>query len=362
MAEIALILALGAVGYVLSKDEFVESFKTSPRPLEEHTDDVLHANGKGHSNQVPFFGARVTQSMYSGATDHILDNHTGAGKEYFQKRETESFYDTKPGTGNPFGNQVESDFEQSRMVSAMQTKNVFPVERTLVGAPGSNAGYTNEGSGGFQQDQLREWALPPTTDELRIASRPKLTFTSDPVPGVNVVTQPGIQAPVNKNKPDKFVLLGMDRANTTVGAQVAARLHPEQPMKPQARQTTSVEYYGSGGGQEGLWASYIRSFTEPFQEFMKLTAEGRPGPAAVQGSGNTVGADMYSAQTRRDETVLSDASRFNPPKSAFTASSEHLGSFKYNEPLQQDINVERNHPGILDALQNNPLALPLNAY
>lgn len=362
MAELALIFALGAVGYVLSRDEFVEGFKPSPRPLEDHTDDVTHTNGKGHSNEVPFFGARVTQSMYSGATDHILDKHTGAGKEYFQKRETESFYDTKPGTGNPFGNQVETDFEQSRMVTAMQTKNVFPVERTLVGAPGSNAGYTNEGQGGFQQDQLREWALPPTTDELRIASKPKLTFTSDPVPGVNVVTQPGIQAPVNKNKPDKFAVLGMDRANTTVGAQVAPRLHPEEPMKPQARETTSVAYYGSGGGQEGLWASYIRSFTEPFQEFMKLTAEGRPGPAAVQGSGNTIGADMYSAQTRKDETVLSDASRFNAPKSAFTADSQHLGSYRYNEPLQQDIHMERNHPGILDARQSNPLAIPLNSY
>jgi hypothetical protein len=362
MAEVALILALGAVGYVLSRDDFVEGFKPSPRLVEDHTDDVTHTNGKGHSNEVPFFGARVTQSMYSGATDHILDTHTGAGKEYFQKRETESFYDIKPGTGNPFGKQVETDFEQSRMVTAMQTKNVFPVERTLVGAPGSNAGYTNEGQGGFQQDQLREWALPPTTDELRIASKPKLTFTSDPVPGVNVVTQPGIQAPVNKNKPDKFAVLGMDRANTTVGAQVAPRLHPEEPMKPQARETTSVAYYGSGGGQEGLWASYVRSFTEPFQEFMKLTTEGRPGPAAIQGSGNTIGADTYSAQTRKDETVFSDASRFNAPKSVFTADSQHMGSYRYNEPLQQDIHVERNHPGILDARHSNPLAIPLNSY
>jgi len=362
MAEIALILALGAVGYTLARDEFVEGFKPSPRPFEEHTDEVHHSGAKGHSNQVPFFGARVTQSMYSGATDHVLDNHTGAGKEYFQKRENLSFYDTKPGTGNPFGQQVETDFEQSRMVTGMQAKNVFPIEPTLVGAPGSNDGYTNKGSGGFQQDQLREWALPPTTDELRIASKPKLTFTADPVPGVNVVTQPGIQAPVMKNKPDKFALLGMDRANTAVGAQVAPMIYSEQPIKPQARETTSQEYYGSGGGQEGLWASYVRAFTEPFEEFMKLTAEGRPGPAAVQGSGQSVGSDMYSAQTRKDETVLSDASRFNAPKSAFTPDSQHLGSYRYNEPLQQDVHVERNHPGILDARQSNPLALPLNSY
>jgi hypothetical protein len=44
--------------------------------------------------------------MYSGATEGILDNHTGAGKEYFQKREVKSFFDAKSGSGQPFGNQV----------------------------------------------------------------------------------------------------------------------------------------------------------------------------------------------------------------------------------------------------------------
>lgn len=362
MAPLALILSLLAIGYVLSKNDIPVMEGFNARPIEVHTDDVTHAQGKGHSNQVPFFGSRVTQSMYSGTTDQILDNHTGAGKEYFQKRENLSFYDIKPGTGNPFGNQVETDFEQSRMVSGMQTKNVFPIQQLLVGAPGSNAGYTNEGQGGYQQDQLREWSLPLTTDEIRVASKPKITYTQDPVPGVNKITQPGVQAPVNKNKPDKFALLGMDRANTAVGAQTAPMLYAEQPIKPQARETTEVEYFGSGGGQEGLWSSYVRSFTEPFQEFMKLTTEGRPGPGGLQGSGSSVGADMYSAQTRKDESILSDATRLNAPKSSMVASSEHLGSFRYNEPLQQDLYIERNHPGILDARQNNPLAIPLNSF
>jgi len=361
MAPLALIFSLLAIGYVLSKD--TDHFKNSQvRPLDDHTDDVVHSQLKGHSNQVPFFGSRLTQSMYSGTTDHILDTFTGAGKEYSQKRETMSFYDTKPGVGNPFGKQVETDFEQSRMVTGMQVRNVFPIERTLVGAPGSNDGYTNKGQGGYQQDQLREWSLPPTTDELRIASKPKVSFTSDPVPGVNHITQPGIQAPVNRNKPDKFSPLGMDRVNTAVGAQVAPMLRSEQPMKPQARETTEVEYFGSGGGQEGLWSSYVRSFTEPFQEFMKLTTEGRPNPAGLQGTGQSIGSDMYSAQTRKDESILSDSTRLNGPKSVIGADSQHLGSFRYNEPLQQDLHLERNHPGILDALQNNPLALPLNSY
>jgi hypothetical protein len=365
MAELVFLGALAAVGYALAANDTpkaVEGFTTAPRSVQEHNEEVHHSQDKkGHGNEVPFFGPRVTQSMYSGATDHILDNHTGAGKEYFQKREAQSFYDTKPGTGNPFRQPVDTEFYQSRMVTGMQAKNVFPIEQVQV-APGANDGYTNIGQGGFQQDQLREWTLPPTTDETRIVSKPKLTYTLDPVPGVNKITQPGIQAPVNKNKPDKFALLGMDRANTTVGAQTAPRIYSEQPMKEQARETTEGEYFGSGGGQEGLWAPYIRAFTEPFEEFMKLTAEGRPGPAGAQGTGTSVGGDMYSAHTRKDETVFSDASRFNVPTSIVTAGSEHLGSFKYNEPLKQDVLVERNHPGILDAHKNNPYTQPLNSF
>jgi len=363
MAEVALLLALGAIGFALARDDAkTEGFSVQPRPTVEHTDEVLHTqDAKGHNNQVPFFGPRVTQAMYSGGTDQILDNHTGAGKEYFQKRETLSFYDTKPGTGNPFGQPVETEFEQSRMVTGMQAKNVFPIEQVHV-APGSNAGFTNLGQGGFQQDQLRDWALPPTTDEIRVASKPKLSYSTEPTPGVNVVTLPGIQAPVNKNKPDKFAILGMDRANTAVGAQTAPRIYSEQPMKTQARETTEVEYFGSGGGQEGLWGTYIRAFTEPFEEFMKLTAEGRPGPAGAQGTSTVLGADQYSVQTKKDETVLSDASRFNVPQSYVTPSGDQLGSYKFNEPLQQDIYTERNNPVMVAAFKQNPYTQPLTSF
>ena len=107
MAEIALVLALGALGFSLANnDPYKEDFSVQPRPTEQHTDEVTHSQvTKGHNNEVPFFGPRVTQAMYSGGTDHILDSKTGAGKEYFQKRETFSMFDIKAGTGNPFGQQ-----------------------------------------------------------------------------------------------------------------------------------------------------------------------------------------------------------------------------------------------------------------
>ena len=373
MIEVALLLGLGAVGYLLAVEkkggggvgsETVENFKSELTPLPTELMDespAVDMSNKGHNNQVPYFGANRTQSMYSGGTNGIMDNHTGAGKEYFQKSEVKSFFDAKPGTGNPFGNQDESDFYQSRMVSGQNMKNVFPVDQVQVG-PGANDGYTNIPRGGFQQDQYREYALPRTTDEQRIVTKPKLTYELPVVPGASTVTLPGVQADVNKNKPDRFAVLGMDRVNTAVGAQTASRFYPEQVMKTQARETTEKQYYGPSGNLAGVVASYIRAFTEPYQEFMKLTTEGRPGPAAAQsGTGMSVGADMYSAQTKKDESVLSDATRFNSGMVSMTASGEHLGSYTYNAPLKQDVYTERNGPEILSAFANNPYSQKLDS-
>lgn len=371
MIELALLVGLGAVGYMLTKDQHpsrdptvaVENFSVGePRPTQQIQDEIQHSQDhKGHNNEVPFFGARQTQSMYSGATDHVLDTHTGAGKEYFQKREVKSFFDAKPGTGNPFGNQDESEFMQSRMVSGQNMKNVFPIDQVQVG-PGANDGYTNIPKGGFQQEQLRDFALPPTTDELRVATKPKLSYEPPVIPGANSVTLPGIQADVKKNKPDRFVVLGMDRANTAVGAQTAPRIYSEQPMKAQARETTEKEYFGSVGGTIAILAPYVRAFTEPYAEFMRLTAEGRPGPAGAQGTGVSIGPENFNAASNRNEQALIDATRFNAGMSANAASAEHLGSYRFNQPLQEDIHTQRNHPSILKAFGENPYAQPLNAF
>jgi cytochrome b involved in lipid metabolism len=368
MIELALLMGLGAVGYLLAIDQpkSVEEFSSqhaAGRPTMQINEDepMMSQESKGHSNEVPYFGANVTQSTYSGATNHILDNHAGAGKEYFQKTEVRSFFDAKPGTGQPFGNPNESDFLQSRMVSGQNMKNVFPVDQVHVG-PGGNDGYTNIPKGGFQQDQYREYALPKTTDELRVVSKPKLTYEPPMIKGQNNVTVPGVQADVKKNKPDRFVLLGHDRVNTAVGAQTAPRLYAEQPIKPQARDTTEKEYFGPSGGMDGVMKSYIRAFTEPFEEFMRLTAEGRPGPAGAQGTGVAIGGDMYSAQTKKDEDVLSEASRFNSGMVAMNATAQDLGSYRYKEPLQQDIHVDRNGSDMLKAFNDNPYSQKLNAF
>lgn len=375
--EVALLLGLAALGYALApqdsrkereagppKFDPKETF-ISPRPIAPETERVtVVQSATGHNNMVPFFGANVTQSVYSGATDGVLDTYTGSGKNtFFHKEEAPAMFKPEAGTGLPWGRQVETDFEQSRMVTSLSMKNVAPIDRVNVG-PGVNDGYTNLPSGGYQQDSAREYALPRTTDELRVANKPKLTYEGEVVPGSHFITEMGLQAPVKKNRPDRFQVLtapdgSLPHANTTTGQQMASAIYPTNLMKLQNRESTSAEFKGTAQAAAGGYLTYIRAFTEPFEEFMKLTVEGRPTPAGPVGGMNNLSAAQQqgAVQTHRDESLLTNTRSFEAPLMTFggqAPSAHQMGSVKALIPLQQDVYTARNEPSILDAFKANP--------
>ena len=382
--EVALLLGLAALGYALAPQiarqqrELQEQKKRNPKetfisPADFKDVDEVNVvqSSEGHNTMVPFFGANVTQTTYNGATDGILDTYTGTGKNtFFHKEEAPAMFKPEAGTGLPWGKQVETDFEQSRMVTSLATKNVFPIEPVLVG-PGVNDGYTNLPSGGYQQDSIREFALPKTTDEIRVANKPKLTYSADPVPGNHFITEMGLQAPVKKNRPDRFQVLqaadgSLPHVNTTMGQQVASTIYPNQVMKVQNRESTSVEHETPAQAAAGGYLSYIRAFTEPFQEFMKLTVEGRPNVGGPVGgmNGLSAGQQAVNVQTHRDENLLVNSRGFEAPLMTFggqAPTADLQGSVKYFEPLKEDINVVRNQPDILDAFRKNPYTQSLQS-
>ncbi len=382
--EVALLLGLAALGYALAPQiarqqrELQEQRKRNPKetfisPADFKDVDEVNVvqSSEGHNNMVPFFGANVTQTTYNGATDGILDTYTGTGKNtFFHKEEAPAMFKPEAGTGLPWGKQVETDFEQSRMVTSLAMKNVFPIEPVLVG-PGVNDGYTNLPSGGYQQDSIREFALPKTTDEIRVANKPKLTYSADPVPGSHYITDMGLQAPVKKNRPDRFQVLqaadgSLPHVNTTMGQQVASTIYPNQVMKVQNRESTSVEHETPAQAAAGGYLSYIRAFTEPFQEFMKLTVEGRPNVGGPVGgmNGLSAGQQAVNVQTHRDENLLVNSRGFEAPLMTFggqAPTADLQGSVKYFEPLKEDVNIVRNEPSILDAFRKNPYTQSLQS-
>jgi hypothetical protein len=423
MIEVALFSGIGLLGYILSTqyssntaDKKKETFVLPSGPVTGQASrpgvSTLATTGsevsfgqaaKGHGNMVPYFGSKVTQNMRSGATQSILDTFSGTGSDYFQKREVASMYDVVPGQGNPFGNANESDFYQSRQVAGMSMKNVSPIERTYV-APGINDGYTNLGSGGYQQfNEAQQYAKPRTTDEMRTENKPKLSYDKPVVPGSHFITEPGLQAPVNKNRPDTFNILVDEKTgelthlNTAVGAQVAPAAFPQQLLKEQQRETTSVEYYGQAGSDATL-ASYVRSFTEPFEQFMKLTVgewmgaaggggsaqegsyvvdpylvaytnPGReasvetfyttPGSIAINSGEATAGA----VKVNKDESMLNNVRQFEAAGNVVptAAAAQQQGEFRYTQQLPNNADWDRVDPAILDAFKANPYTQSLQS-
>uniref|UniRef100_A0A6C0AKJ1 Uncharacterized protein n=1 Tax=viral metagenome TaxID=1070528 RepID=A0A6C0AKJ1_9ZZZZ len=379
--DVVLLMGLAALGYAMAvprrrkgdptPDEAVG--KELYTPLEEMEMSIVQA-ATGHNNMVPFFGANRTQTTYSDGHESLLDKYTGMGKNtFFRKEEAAAFFEPEAGRGNPWKAQVETDFEQSRQVTSMAMKNVAPIDRVIVGR-GVNDGYTNLPSGGLNQGiESREFQLPKTTDERRIATKPKLTYTSNPTPGKQRYgLQPGLQAPVKKNKPDRFqVLQGEDGSlphlNTTIGREKASAIYPDFVMKDQNRVETSTEFYGGAGKRTGGTESYIRSFTEPFQQFMKLTTEGRPAPGGPVRGMQSVnsGPEAYSTMTHRDESTHVNYRGFEVPlfgRGGQTPTAALRGSVKYDEPVGQSVQIDRvTVPGLLDAFASNPYTKSLQS-
>jgi hypothetical protein len=372
--DIVLLMGLAALGYAIAipkkrtstdSGHVVEGLQLFGDP--DHDELPVVQAATGHSNMVPFFGANRTQTTYSDGHESLLDTYTGMGKNtFFRKEEAGAFFTPEAGRGNPWKAQVETDFEQSRQVTSLAMKNVAPIDRVQVG-PGVNDGYTNLPSGGFNQGiESREFQLPKTTDEIRIATKPKLTYTSNPTPGKQRYgLQPGLQAPVKKNKPDRFQILqaedgSLPHLNTTIGREKASAIYPEFVMKDQNRTETATQFMGPIGKGVRNNESYIRSFTEPFQQFMKLTAEGRPTPGGpVSGmQGVNAGPEAYTVQTHRDESTHVNYRSFESPllqRGGQAPTAAMYGSVKYDEPVGQGVQMERvAEPGLLDAFKSNP--------
>ena len=372
--DVVLLMGLAALGYAIAipkkrtsadSGHVVEGLQLFGDP--DHDEIPVVQAATGHSNMVPFFGANRTQTTYSDGHESLLDTYTGMGKKtFFRKEEAGAFFSPEAGRGNPWKAQVETDFEQSRQVTSLAMKNVAPIDRVQVG-PGVNDGYTNLPSGGFNQGiESREFQLPKTTDEIRIASKPKLTYTSNPTPGKQRYgLQPGLQAPVKKNKPDRFQILqaedgSLPHLNTTVGREKASAIYPEFVMKDQNRTETATQFMGPIGKGVRNNESYIRSFTEPFQQFMKLTAEGRPTPGGpVSGMlGINAGPEAYTVQTHRDESTHVNYRSFESPllqRGGQAPTAAMYGSVKYDEPVGQSVQMDRvAEPGLLDAFKSNP--------
>ena len=247
--------------------------EANPNYLSENVESslsgqVIPSSEFKHNNMVPFYGGRVKQNMRANANTSVLDNFTGAGNTQIAKKEVESMFDYQRPFGNPFGMESSTDFIESRINTPIARNGERPFEPTHVG-PGVNEGYSMLGKGGFQQLEINEIMRPRTTDELRVASNPKLTYNQPVVPGQHFIgaamDNPG---EVRKYRPDKFYI---DETNSRAGAAapvdiVKETVRPIQILPHTTRTDTTTEAFGPAAGQDTHQSYVAGSYRTPMTQ------------------------------------------------------------------------------------------------
>lgn len=208
-----------------------------------------------HNNMVPFFGGRVKQNVAANTNSSLLDSFTGSGIDQIKKKEVETMFNTaQTPFGNPYGLEASADFLKDRINSPRNRAGERPFEPTRVGAAlGEEYGVT--GKGGFQQIEVNEIMRKamPTTDKLRVADNPKLTYKTPVVPGQRFITSsPENPGEIRKYRPDTFYI--DDSGERFIGAfseeSQRETSRPIQTMKHVTRPETTSEFIGPAQAQD----------------------------------------------------------------------------------------------------------------
>lgn len=213
------------------------------------TGNYLKSDEFKHNNMVPFYGAKIKDSVYDvNLAETILDNKIGTGSQMIRKVEQAPLFKPEDNVNWAYGMPNNSDFYQSRVNPGMKINNVKPFDSEYV-APGLGQGYTTQGSGGFNSGmEARNSWLPKTVDELRVETNPRVEYelTDHEGPANAYVKNLGKIGRVEKNLPDTFFINTQDRWLTTTGAEKGETLRPIQEMGIVKRADCETEYVGPG--------------------------------------------------------------------------------------------------------------------
>lgn len=249
-----------------------------------------------HNNMQPYFGGRVKQNMTSTVNTSKLDMFTGAGTTQIQKQEIAPMFNHNQPFGQPFGNEANADFVRSRIVQPGRRNNEKPFTATRVGPSlGEKGGIT--GNGGFQQIEINEIMkrAMPTTDKLRVATNPKLSYNNQVIPGVHFVTSPAMDSgEVRKYRPDTFFLNETgERNGVATGEVTKGASRPTQILKYTTRTDTTDEVIGTPASQDAFKSYVAGDYRTPMgQQFGG--AGYRNNDASTYGAGSR---DDYGAST-----------------------------------------------------------------
>jgi hypothetical protein len=207
------------------------------------TGEYISEDDFKHNNMIPFFGSHVKQNINENANINILENYTGVGNLQKNKCEVKTSTFADQMKDNIYGSTNQTDYYKDRIVGSTIRNNEFPLEQIRVG-PGLNKGFASEGTGGFQQFDTRDFAQDKNVDEMRVASKPKLTYEGRVLPGSLKSGLRGKIGEFAKNKVETFYEQDESMYLKTTGANLKPMEQPNFNMKMTNRNDTTKEYQG----------------------------------------------------------------------------------------------------------------------
>ena len=201
-----------------------------------------------HDNMVPFIKNKNQHNINIDAYSNTLGRHTGNDETYRQKKqEVKPFFEVS--SNNSFVNGSPSFTESvglDRYIPSQKRQSEKVFQSIHVG-PGIGGGYTSLPSGGFNQNNSREYILPKTIDETRTLTKQKQTYESRIVAGLKSA-QRGLQAKPVKHRPERYHNSNPERGNMS-SAIKASKLREKFYMKPTQKETQK-EYFGVLGNSQ----------------------------------------------------------------------------------------------------------------
>lgn len=238
-----------ATGYV-AKPTYASQFATPMMDGMGESSAILSLSGEEipkeqftHNNMQPFFRGSVKQNMDPFANASRLEAYTGRGDLLQSKQEVGSFFEPTPGLTNVCGMQSSADHYLEHIQTPVARRNEFPLEQIRVG-PGLGKGFTANPSGGFQQADSLNYVRPKTVDELRVATKPKVTYEGRVQGPSKGTDQRGLVGDFVKNRPDTFYEQSPDQWLRTSGANSKEMARGVFDIKPTSRVESHVAYVG----------------------------------------------------------------------------------------------------------------------
>jgi len=186
-----------------------------------------------HNNMAPYFNKGIGMGYgpdteefkrFSAGSQRKVDLYTGSvnDPQYRPKTERRPLFNPIVGLTNIYGAPVKTDFYMDRYIPSKIRRNEY-LSQPIKVTPGLNLGYNEVSKDGYNAGLYN--IAPRTTDELRTADNPKLSYEAVTIEGQkgvnrgilpNVVRRKPLQYKEN-NKCDMLKSLGYTRAQAVYG-------------------------------------------------------------------------------------------------------------------------------------------------